>query len=99
MAMSKAKTTKKVAAAKVKTVASVTTKEKVAEDSAFEALELIGKKVGKHNLDSLVKKLKSGQLEDEKFMAQLDNKQKWRCGNGLRWESPRIRSLATNGVP
>lgn len=75
LAMSVAKT-KKAAAAKVKTVASVTTKDKAAEDSACEALELTEKNVGKHNLDSLVKKLKSGELEDEKFMAQLDNKQK-----------------------
>ena len=41
-----------------------------------DTVELTEKNVGKHNVDTLIQKLKSGQLEDDKFLSQLDNKQK-----------------------
>ena len=89
-AMAKAKAKTKAAVTKVKTVAkdppkkgnntkavAETTKEQKVEDTQDkDAQELTEKNVGKHNVDSLIQKLKSGQLEDEKFMSQLDNKQK-----------------------
>jgi hypothetical protein len=59
-----------------KAVAEATKEQKVEDTQEKDSEELTEKNVGKHNVDSLIQKLKSGQLEDEKFMSQLDNKQK-----------------------
>ena len=87
--MAKAKAKTKAAVTKVKTVAKdskkrnntkavaeATKEQKVEDTQEKDAQELTEKNVGKHNVYSLIQKLKSGQLEDEKFMSQLDNKQK-----------------------
>jgi hypothetical protein len=89
-AMAKAKSKTKAVVTKVKTVAKDSTKkgnntkavaaatkeQKVEDTQEKDTEELTEKNVGKHNVDTLIQKLKSGQLEDDKFLSQLDNKQK-----------------------
>jgi hypothetical protein len=88
-AMAKAKSKTKAVVTKVKTVAKIkeiraNTKavaaakkeQKVEDTQEKDTEELTEKNVGKHNVDTLIQKLKSGQLEDDKFLSQLDNKQK-----------------------
>ena len=59
-----------------KAVAEATQEQKVEDIQEKDTEELTEKNVGEHNVDTLIQKLKSGQLEDEKFLSQLDNKQK-----------------------
>ena len=87
--MAKAKSKTKAVVTKVKTVAKIkeirantkavaaaTKEQKVEDTQEKDTEELTEKNVGKHNVDTLIQKLKSGQLEDDKFLSQLDNKQK-----------------------
>ena len=88
--MAKAKSKTKAVVTKVKTVATdskkkgnntkavaaATKEQKVEDTQEKDTEELTEKNVGKHNVDTLIQKLKSGQLEDDKFLSQLDNKQK-----------------------
>ena len=59
-----------------KAVAEATKEQQFEDTHENHTEELTETNVGKHNVDTLIQKLKSGQLEDEKFMSQLDSKQK-----------------------